>query len=287
MSIKMIQIRVTAFSNDLSVPLDLMRHCFPHSNKYSIEYLTWLYLKNPAGQPIGIHVFEDGDLKGQVVGIPQNLILKGTPVRALLLLDVAIHQSLRGRRLFLKGVARVAEIATELGYSAIIGVANGNTYRGYEQLSFQNVAGLDARLSLMSYFSINSDRAIESADIFQDWTDETLQWRLKNPIAPLDIVRVSNNTFTVEGRTNYPALVARAEIPIRSLSVSGPPASKAKPSVIISLTPKSAGRHRFSISIPERLRPSPLRLVYLNLKDVSDKLNSDSILFSFLDFDAF
>jgi hypothetical protein len=41
------------------------------------------------------------------------------------------------------------------------------------------------------------------------------------------------------------------------------------------------------MSVPERLRPSPLRLIYTNHKAPGDRLDPDRVLFSFLDFDAF
>jgi len=39
--------------------------------------------------------------------------------------------------------------------------------------------------------------------------------------------------------------------------------------------------------VPQRLRPSPLRLIYINHAKPDDRLDPDRVLFSFLDFDAF
>jgi len=51
--------------------------------------------------------------------------------------------------------------------------------------------------------------------------------------------------------------------------------------------PRAAKRGgELSVRIPDKLRPSPLRLIYLNLDNEADRLDSNSILFSFLDFDA-
>ena len=53
------------------------------------------------------------------------------------------------------------------------------------------------------------------------------------------------------------------------------------------LTPKGAARRGLAIRIPDRLRPSPLRLIWLNHQIPGDQLDPQRILFSFLDFDAF
>jgi predicted N-acetyltransferase YhbS len=279
--------RTASFSSDLSAVLSLLHSCFPRAKKYTAEYLKWLYLENPVGRPIGLHVLYDGEIKGQIIGIPQNIFLKGSESTALLLLDIAIHDSLRGKGLFLRGVTETEEIAKSLGFSAIIGVANASTYSGYEKLGFQNVAGLSARISAISNFRLDAGTAIRSADFFHDWRDDSLRWRMSNPLNKLLIVGGSRETFTVEGRTEYLALVARAEIPKRNLSIPQTVPAPAKPSVVISMEPKATARHGLTLQIPGFAKPSPLRLIYLNLHDRRDRINSDAVLFSFLDFDPF
>jgi hypothetical protein len=41
------------------------------------------------------------------------------------------------------------------------------------------------------------------------------------------------------------------------------------------------------MTVPERLRPSPLRMIWLNHRTPGDRLDPEQVLFSFLDFDAF
>ncbi len=42
-----------------------------------------------------------------------------------------------------------------------------------------------------------------------------------------------------------------------------------------------------AVSIPARLRPSPLRLIYFDHDDRHARLDAERVLFNFLDFDAF
>jgi hypothetical protein len=59
------------------------------------------------------------------------------------------------------------------------------------------------------------------------------------------------------------------------------------PAVVLGLTPKGTARRALAIGVPQRLRPSPLRMIWLNHTAPGDQLDPDRLLFSFLDFDAF
>jgi hypothetical protein len=59
------------------------------------------------------------------------------------------------------------------------------------------------------------------------------------------------------------------------------------PAVVLGLTPKGTETRRIAMTVPQRLRPSPLRLIYINHRKPEDRLDPDRVLFSFLDFDAF
>ena len=48
--------------------LNLYNRCFKKFNK-NIDYLNWLYLKNPMGNYIGVDVFDNNKLVGQLGGI--------------------------------------------------------------------------------------------------------------------------------------------------------------------------------------------------------------------------
>ncbi|MGH6963326.1 MAG: hypothetical protein ACREE0_02475, partial [Phenylobacterium sp.] len=61
----------------------------------------------------------------------------------------------------------------------------------------------------------------------------------------------------------------------------------AGPAVVLGLTPDGTASRRLAMTVPERLRPSPLRLIYINHRKTDDRLDPKRVLFSFLDFDAF
>lgn len=271
---------------DFDRTVELMALGFPGVDKFSPAFLQWQYYDNPAGPPLGCNI-DDGDrLVGHLMGIPLKVTLHGQPTTVTLIMNVATHPDYRGRGLFLELVRRVVAMSAVRGHAGVVGVANQQTIRAYEtKLGFQNVAGLDAHVELLPQ-QIDFDRALESAAFARTWDDETLAWRLKNPANPLHIAGGSLQDLVIEGASTMPLIRARGVIPRRGLStaVGG---FVAGPAVVLGLTPEGTAKRRLAMTVPERLRPSPLRLIYINHRKPDDRLDPKRVLFSFLDFDAF
>jgi GNAT superfamily N-acetyltransferase len=275
-----------ALHEDLDRIVELMGLGFPAAHKFSRGFLQWQYYDNPAGPPLGCNIDDGGRLIGHLMGIPLNVRLHGAPAVVTLIMNVATHPDYRGRGLFLELVRRVGQMSAERGHVGVVGVANQQTERAYRtRLGFQNVAGLDAHVELLPQ-RIDMAAALAGADFAHRWTDETLAWRLKNPANPLRIAGGGADSLVVEGASTTPLIRARGVIPRDGLSVTAH-GSMVGPAVVLGLTPKGTARRTLAMTIPERLRPSPLRMIWLNHATPGDQLDPDRILFSFLDFDAF
>jgi predicted N-acetyltransferase YhbS len=271
---------------DLDRTVELMGLGFPGAHKFSPAFLQWQYYDNPAGAPLGCNIDDGERLIGHLMGIPLKVRLQGEETTVTLIMNVATHPDYRGRGLFLELVRRVVAMSAERGHAAVVGVANQQTIRAYEtRLGFQNVAGLDAHVELLPQ-EIDFDRALETAVFARALDDATLAWRLKNPANPLRIAGSLFGGLVVEGASTLPLIRSRGVIPRRGLST---PARGivVGPAVVLGLTPKGTATRRLALTVPERLRPSPLRLIYINHKKPGDRLDPDRVLFSFLDFDAF
>jgi GNAT superfamily N-acetyltransferase len=278
---------IEAVPGDLGRVVELMRICFPQASKFTPEFLHWCYYENPVGPAIGYNIEDQGRLIGHLVGAPQNVRLKGVDTTVVLLMNVGTHPDYRGRGLFLELVERVVQLAARRGYTAVTGVANQQTYRAYEaKLQFQNVAGLDAHVELLPQ-KVDMARAVQDAQWSRRWDDETLAWRLRNPDNPLRVTAATRDALVVEGASTMRMIAARGMIPRVGLAASAPRAFTAGPAVVLGLTPNGAAQRRLAVTIPDRLRPSPLVMIYRNVKTPGDRLEPDQVLFSFLDFDAF
>lgn len=281
--------RPIARGADLDKILDLMRVAFPAATIFTPEYLKWLYWENPVGDAVGFNCWAGDELVGHVASLPQSVVIKGKECKVILLLNVATHPKTRGKGHFVGLVKRTIEAAAERGFAAVLGVANAQTYRAYElKFKFQNVAGLAAHVEMLPH-SLDASRAIERADLFQKWDDDSLAWRLRNPNNPLKIVSSGTDSIVVEGKSSMPVVRSRAIIPRNGMRVSASRAlvKSMGPAVVIGLAPEGMMRRRIALDVPNKLRPSPLRLVYKNLKSPGDTLDPTNILYSFLDFDAF
>jgi GNAT superfamily N-acetyltransferase len=275
-----------ALHEDLDRTVELMDLGFPAAHKFSRAFLQWQYYDNPAGSPLGCNIDDGGRPIGHLMGIPLNVRLHGAPAVVTLIMNVAIHPDYRGRGLFLELVRRVAQMSAERGHVGVVGVANQQTERAYRtKLGFQNVAGLDAHVELAPQ-KVDMAAALAGADFAHRWTDETLAWRLKNPANPLRIAGGGADSLVVEGASTTPLIRARGVIPRDGLSVTAY-GGVVGPAVVLGLAPRGTARRTLAMTIPERLRPSPLRMIWLNHRTPGDQLDPDRILFSFLDFDAF
>ena len=275
-----------ALHDDLGRTVELMGLSFPGAQKFSRGFLQWQYYDNPAGRPLGCNIDDGARLVGHLMGVPLIVRLRGEPTTVTLIMNVATHPEYRGRGLFLELVRRVAAMSAERGHAGVVGVANQQTERAYRtKLGFQNVAGLDAHVELLPH-KVDMTRALAAADFAHRWSDETLAWRLKNPANPLRIAGGGVDSLIVEGASTLPLIRARGVIPRDGLSVSVR-GSVVGPAVVLGLTPRGTARRSLALTVPERLRPSPLRMIWLNHKRPGDRLDPDRILFSFLDFDAF
>ncbi|MFC3079302.1 GNAT family N-acetyltransferase [Phenylobacterium terrae] len=265
----------------------LMRRAFPKAHKYTEAYLDWLYFRNPAGPALAFDVREGERVISHGAGIPQRLVLHGRPVLGALMLNTATDADRQGRGLFSRVVNAVIDEGRRRGVAALIGVANQNSVGPYvKRLAFQEVRGLDAFVAPAPE-RIDFGRAAAQADLRRDWDDAALAWRMANPEGRLRLVAASEDALVVEGASTAPLVAARAVIPRQGLAAPPVPRSRLWPAVSLALAPAGAARRGLSLTVPDRLRPSPLRLIYRNLDDPADRLDPDRILFSFLDFDAF
>ncbi|MBW3096880.1 GNAT family N-acetyltransferase [Pseudohoeflea coraliihabitans] len=267
--------------------LHLLQTCFPHSSIFSKAYLTWLYLDNPAGEVVGYDAFHEGQLAATYVCIPTRAVLRGRPVRALLSLNTATAPNHRGKGLFTKLAERCYAHAENTGYEVVFGVANASSIGGFSRkLGFQDVISLEARVGIGPFPRIDFDQAYSQAEFRCDWDLERLTWRAGNPAGKLSLSRQSER-IQICGATDFRLVNVQGELPLSSTVASTASLRPAPFRLHLGLAPRGTSRGGLSIAIPDKMKPSPLRLIYRNLSASDDRINSDSVFFQFIDFDAY
>lgn len=275
-------------SDALDSYAELFRACFPHATHLNQEYLYWLYAENPAGNVVGMDAMENGRLAAHYVCVPANVWLFGERVRALLSLNTATHPDFQGKGLFTKLAAKTYELGAELGFSAIFGVANGNSTPGFiRKLSFQLVTPLEARIGLGRPLDIDWANVASQAEFRRAWTHEDIAWRTSSPANRLFVSHKTGGPSALFARTDRKLVDVWGETELILTPDADHTRSPSPVRLFLGKYPTGTARFVRSSSIPSFLRPSPLNLIYRDLRTEGRQLHADHICFNFFDFDAY
>ncbi len=267
---------------------DLFRACFPGASHLDQHYLRWLYRDNPDGEVFGFDAFDGDRLAGHYACIPVTIDAFGRNVRGMLSLNTATHPDFQGQGLFTKLAARTYELGSEKGLEAVYGVANANSTPGFvRKLGFTLISPLDARLGVGRPASIDWNRAKERTQFRRIWSTESLRWRCQSPANAVHVTRATDRAIELRAATDKSLI-----------SIWGPAAPLDTPparsdagvrpvTLFLGLLPEGAYRYGLSLSIPSRLRPSPLNFIYRPLARGAAVPERGTIQCSFVDFDAY
>jgi GNAT superfamily N-acetyltransferase len=269
----------------------LYQRCFPHAKQFTEAYIDWLYLKNPCGPALCASASIENYIIGAYAGIPAEFNVRGQAVRGLIGVNVAVDPRHQGRQLFRQLSQALFKRATNEGYAFILGVANrASTPLLIRQQGFSMVSALRAAIGVGRIGEAHlSAQTLEGLDLYRIWRPETLLWRLNNPLNPVRL-RQCGGMIQAFAHSNNPLFEAYGEIPMeKSPGIPEKLNSIATlmPRVYLGLLPKKARTRSLYLDIPERMKPSPLNLVYRPFQTHAQPPNPEKCLFSFLDFDAF
>lgn len=268
--------------------------CFPSAKALrSTEYLKWLYAENPDGEAFGFDAFDGDRLAAHYACIPVNVRLRGRHVNAMLSLNTATHPDYQGQGLFTRLAAMTYEHAADNNINVVYGIANSNSTSGFtEKLGFQLVSPLDSWIGLGHLGVRDSwEHIYEKAEFMRLWTKDSIAWRISCPANPV-FFNSSKNGSAFSASTGRLFINVYSETEKMNPEINEGAGRYCSPSlaglrVFLGLFPKDTLRKRFYLPIPEIVKPSPLNLVYKNLREKNDRLSADSIFLGFLDFDAF
>jgi GNAT superfamily N-acetyltransferase len=267
----------------------LFKACFPATAKFTPAYLDWLYLANPDGRALGFDAWDGERLAAHYVCVPARAWVEGREAPVLLSLNTATHPDYQGQGLFTRLAAMTYEAGAQAGFDGVYGVANANSTPGFiRKLGFQLVRPLEARIGLGELRHAPKPPA-QALSFERKWSEDALRWRCANPDNPVHIRAGGDKLrfYAAAGR----ALAAYAELgctPRARAIAQGTRAPALSPlSLFLGLAPDATSRYPNYASIPMRLRPSPLNLIYRSFSPRVQALDPARIAFSFLDFDAY
>lgn len=243
----------------------LFNLCFPHSNLHR-KYLEWLYFSNPLGHVVGFDAMDGDVLAAHYACIPTRV---GDSL-GLLSLNTATHPDYRGKGLFQK----LAQMTYEHGnkeFNYVVGVANAQSAATLvKRLGFTDIGRLNLRFGELHRPTIGA----------RTWTQTEIDWRIASPRQHMKKKEVTSRVIELTMRPrNFPFNI-KSLISIQDANQSeiGQVDSKK-----YGFTVDWIKGHQPRIQLPEKLKPSPLVMIYQSLNGTDIDLNS----WSFPDFDAF
>lgn len=266
----------------LSAYATLLSDVFGAESKFTPDAIAWRYRDNPAGQVVGADAWDGDRLAAHYVACPTVALIDGQPVKGLLSLNTATHPDYQGRGLFTKLANAAYEQGAGGGYKFVIGVANANSTPGFlKKLAFQDVGRLHAGV-LTRAPNRFAPRPLQYQGA---WSGELLRWRLANPAAAYKVGRIGD-VIGVWAKTHMPFIQCAAFLP----SEADPQLKGRAPmafSLYLGLDPRWPLGAQGFVPVPEKLRPSPLNLIWRPLGGGPAQLRADATAFSFLDFDPY
>jgi len=275
-------------SNSINQYAELFKLCFPSATHLNEENLKWLYHDNPAGKMIGFNAYSGNTLAAHYGCIPTDIVLHGKRNKALLSLNTATHPQYQGNGLFSTLANQTYKHAIQNNFSSVIGVANQSSTHGFvKRLGFQLVSQLDVKIGF-SDIKINWEACIKQADFYKFWDSETLNWRLQTPKGNMHHSINTHGDIFGSATTGLPCL--HATNPIYLAENNQALASSRRPfalKLFLGLFPKDSVSFSGYFDLPERLKPSPLNLIYKPLNTQIQTLDPNRVIFGFQDFDAY
>ena len=246
------------------------------------DYLKWLYAENPWGQAVGTNAYAGDALVAHYTTVPIVANLEGKRTWGLVSLNTATHPEHQGKGLFTKLAELTYARAQSLGFEFVIGVANANSTPGFtRKLGFQLVTPLDVLVGAGRITASHDDRA----KFALAWTDDALRWRLRRPGAAY--CATAGDAPSVFAPTKKAGIHAYMGFVPPSLVDHLPRIPRTQPlRMWIGLDPHLERRGVLA-PLPDRLKPSPLNLIFRDLAGKNRQLDRATTRFTLLDFDAY
>lgn len=270
--------------NKLEEYINLYKRSFKNFTK-TLNYFKWLYVDNPQGNFVGIDCYENDTLIGQVGGIPHEFIFNNNKVKFLISINVCVDPKYQGKWLFSKMLVQFEQIAKELDFDGIIGIANKSaTPFWLRSIKLNKLQSLNVYIG---FGKVETKTIIKSNyNFYTFWSEKNLEWRLKNPINKT-FLHSDNKNLSIYSETNFSLINAYSPLIFFEKNIDTNFSKKKflKPIVYLGLI-KDFKKTTFLYDLPNFLKPSPLNFVYKFLKS-NYILDPNKIFFTFLDFDAF
>jgi hypothetical protein len=262
---------------------------FQLKNKFSAEFLNWLYNENPNGKAIVNNVYEDEKIIAHFALIPISVMYKNEIYKSALSVFTAVDENNRGLYFFHKLASKSFDLAKSNGLRFIIGVSNQISSELFVKcFNFKLISPLEVKIGLSKFNEKN-----DLPHIFEVFKDKkTICWRLNNPRFKYQICKqkkqkefiIFNNHYKLfkmhMGFFSTKDLNFQNEIYLKTTYNLNPF------NMWIGLNNNLEDK-LMSFNFPEIFKPSPLNLIIKDLNSKETNLSKKDIKFNLIDFEIF
>jgi GNAT superfamily N-acetyltransferase len=290
----------------------LLGQVFPDAPRIARpDYLRWLYEQSPLGPAIETNLDDEAGRAAHYALVPLPLASDGAALAGALSLNTAVHARARGGGVFVRLAEQTYADARERDVAVVVGVANANSTPGFvRRMGFELVAPLPAtvlvptpgaRRDVRSGWAAEAPALAADADallatptrgVVTVWDAERLRWRLAAPGARYALHRSPRAlaVSTADRRRGIPVAILAAVFAAAPLDAADTRAlvraacrfHRAPVALHVGLNERVPLR---GLPLPERLRESPLNLIYRDLRGAAR--TAPVTRFELLDFDAY
>jgi len=251
---------------------------------FSSDYMKWQYYDNPAGKAIAVCAFDNGTIVGHYAAQPILTMIDGREATGLFILNAAVAPTLQGKGILKRIAELVHDQAAHEGYRFMIGVGNKKSTPIYTgKFGFRPLGQIDVKIGI----GLPKFEPTQSYFYERLWNKNSLKWRISNPACQYNMLIKGYKTAIY--RRIYPflsTLVGLFDQPSPANMVeTGAPLGL---NIFLGLDPGiNWKRNKNYISFPEWGKPSPLVVIFRELRDEQIPIKKGNMLLRGIDIDAF
>ncbi len=265
----------------------LMRLVFANTPHLTDSFFDWQYNKNPLGPAIGFNAYDNGELISHCVVLPTKVKLFGKVTNGVHSVNGVSHPRFQGTGLYFRLAKRTYQLAKDKGYEFGFSISNDLATPGWTRLiGFQYVSPLLVKVGAGTFAHKKDEPQV---DFERVWDKEMLEWRCSCPSIDYRLEKNGTN-FSIFGPTNkFGIQVVMRQLPKSLLpeKVESHQLGMNPVRVWTGFDPALNWKRAAYVTLPEKLKPSPLNFLFKDMTGENRVLKRDRIRCWPLDFDDF
>ena len=260
---------------------------FQLKNSYSVEFLDWLYNKNPNGKAIINNVYEDEKIIAHFALVPITVQFNNKTYKSALSVFTSVDENHRNLYFFHQLASKSFELAKLRGIRFIMSIASEISTELYVKcFKFKLISPLAVKIGLSKFQEKND--IPHKFEILRDKT--TLEWRLSNPRFKYQIYKenekyiIFNNNYKLfKMNMGY---ISNKDLDLQNKIISKNTYNLNPFNMWIGLN-NNLKNIKMSFNFPEILKPSPCNLIIKDLKSEETKIRKEDIKFNLIDYEMY